>query len=99
VQALFLRHVCAETVVVGHGLENDLRALRVLHGRVLDTAIMYPNPRGPQFKPALKVLASRFLKRSIQARTAPPRTAPPPATRNPARHKCTPPAHPSGPGT
>jgi hypothetical protein len=32
-QALFLRHVSADTLLVGHGLENDLRALKVLHGR------------------------------------------------------------------
>jgi RNA exonuclease 1 len=36
--------VCAfigpNTVLVGHGLENDLRALRLLHRRVIDTAVV-----------------------------------------------------------
>ncbi|KAJ9528653.1 hypothetical protein QJQ45_020370 [Haematococcus lacustris] len=33
VQAMFLQHVHAETLLVGHGLENDLRALKVIHAR------------------------------------------------------------------
>lgn len=54
-QALFLSHVCSDTLLVGHALDNDLRVLRVLHSRVLDTSIMYPHPRGPPYKSALKV--------------------------------------------
>ena len=44
-QARFLEHVAAETLLVGHALENDLRVLKVTHGRVLDTAIMFPHPK------------------------------------------------------
>jgi len=29
-----------ETIVVGHGVENDLKALRIVHKRVIDTAIV-----------------------------------------------------------
>ena len=29
-----------ETIIVGHGLENDLRALRLVHDKVIDTAIV-----------------------------------------------------------
>lgn len=29
-----------ETILVGHGLENDLRALRIVHLAVIDTAIV-----------------------------------------------------------
>lgn len=65
-QELFKSHVCADTLLVGHALDNDLRVLRVLHGRVLDTSVMYPHPRGPPYKSALKVLCRKFLKRSIQ---------------------------------
>ena len=54
-QALFMQHVSAETLLVGHSLDNDLLALRIVHARVLDTAIMYPHPRGPPYKSALKV--------------------------------------------
>jgi hypothetical protein len=65
-QELLLQHISAETLLVGHALENDLQALRLLHAKVVDTAIMFPHPRGPPYKSALKVLAERFLRRSIQ---------------------------------
>lgn len=36
-----LAQVCSsETILIGHGLENDLKALRLVHDRVLDTAIV-----------------------------------------------------------
>ena len=44
-QERFLTLVGADTLLVGHALENDLRVLRVLHGRVVDTAILYPHPK------------------------------------------------------
>ena len=44
-QERFLALVSAETLLVGHALENDLRVLRCLHGRIVDTAILYPHPK------------------------------------------------------
>lgn len=44
-QAAILRVVGAEDVLVGHSLENDLKALKVVHLRCLDTALMYPHPK------------------------------------------------------
>ena len=29
-------------ILVGHELSNDLRALRLVHGRVIDTAVLFP---------------------------------------------------------
>lgn len=58
--------VSAKTILVGHSLENDLRALRVVHGNVADTALLFPHERGPPSKKALRVLALAFLNRSIQ---------------------------------
>ncbi|KAK9835492.1 hypothetical protein WJX74_001422 [Apatococcus lobatus] len=66
IQRMFCQHVQAETLLVGHGLENDLAALKMTHARNIDTSIIFPHPRGPPFKPALRVLASKFLKRTIQ---------------------------------
>ena len=51
---------------VGHSLENDLRGLRMLHMNVLDTAVLYSHPRGPPYRPALRVLCERHLNRKIQ---------------------------------
>jgi hypothetical protein len=37
-----------------HRLDNDLKALRLIHTRIIDTAIMYPHERGPPYRRALK---------------------------------------------
>eukprot|EP00698_Gefionella_okellyi_P015550 TRINITY_DN438_c0_g1_i1.p1 TRINITY_DN438_c0_g1~~TRINITY_DN438_c0_g1_i1.p1 ORF type:complete len:562 (+),score=119.93 TRINITY_DN438_c0_g1_i1:50-1687(+) len=65
-QEQFLQIVSANTIVVGHSLENDLNALRVCHQMVADTAILFADQRGATFKPALKWLANRYLSTEIQ---------------------------------
>ena len=55
--------------LVGHSLENDLRALRLPWPRVLDTSLLYPlrlRLEGPPSKASLRSLTARFLGRSIQ---------------------------------
>eukprot|EP00249_Psilotum_nudum_P018283 c26728_g2_i1 orf=54-1868(+) len=66
VQKEIVKLVSSETILVGHSLESDLIALKIIHKRVIDTALMYQHPRGPLFKPALRILASHFLQRRIQ---------------------------------
>ncbi|KAJ0025405.1 hypothetical protein Pint_08019 [Pistacia integerrima] len=66
IQEEFLKLVYKETILVGHSLENDLLALKISHGSVIDTAVLYKHPRGGSFKTALRVLAKRFLSREIQ---------------------------------
>eukprot|EP00887_Chlorella_sp_A99_P005460 scaffold1.g5460.t1 len=74
VQAAFCRLVRAETLLVAHSGENDLKALKargegvvcICHSNVLDTSVLFPHPRGGTYKSALRVLASRFLARTIQ---------------------------------
>ncbi len=110
--------MCCDTLLVGHSLDNDLIALKLVHSKVggrragerepfcllfshagclrsslhlpctschltishppphpnpprappkvLDTAVMFPHPRGPPYKSALRMLTQRHLKRSIQ---------------------------------
>ena len=55
-----------DTIIVGHGLENDLKALRIVHLNILDTAILYPHPAGLPFRNALRNLAAEVLKKFIQ---------------------------------
>jgi RNA exonuclease 1 len=43
-----------DTIIVGHGLENDLRALRLVHCQVIDTAVVFPHDKGPPFRRALR---------------------------------------------
>lgn len=45
VQARFLELVPAEAILVGHALENDLKALKVVHMRCIDTGALYPHPK------------------------------------------------------
>ncbi|KAI9508949.1 Rexo1 protein [Russula earlei] len=59
--------ISADTILIGHALDNDLRALRMVHRRVVDTAVLFPHPRGPPYRRALRDLTKEYLSRSIQA--------------------------------
>jgi RNA exonuclease 1 len=63
---LMEKFIFQETWLVGHSLTSDLNALRLVHHRVIDTAILYPHPRGFPFKTSLKYLTKTFLNREIQ---------------------------------
>lgn len=45
VQGRFLELVPAEAILVGHALENDLKALKVVHMRCIDTGALFPHPK------------------------------------------------------
>ncbi|KDO33820.1 hypothetical protein SPRG_01699 [Saprolegnia parasitica CBS 223.65] len=66
IQAKVLDLVTSDTILVGHSIENDLLALRLLHRRVLDTSLLYPHPKGPPFRSALRFLTATYLKLQIQ---------------------------------
>ncbi|XP_073504075.1 RNA exonuclease 5 isoform X2 [Phyllobates terribilis] len=51
-------------VLVGHSLNNDLRALQMIHPNVIDTSLLFAPYPGRRFK--LKFLAQVILKREIQ---------------------------------
>ncbi|GAA5891701.1 hypothetical protein JCM6882_006172 [Rhodosporidiobolus microsporus] len=55
-----------ETVFVGHGVENDLRALRLVHFKVIDTAILFPHPNGGTWRYSLRNLTKDILGKFIQ---------------------------------
>lgn len=69
IQTLFLKYVPAEAILVGHSIENDLLALKILHHRIIDTAALYPHPKGLPFRSALRFLTSTYLNRAIQTGT------------------------------
>ncbi|KAI8644964.1 hypothetical protein BD408DRAFT_412430 [Parasitella parasitica] len=56
-------------ILVGHGLENDLKALQLAHPYCVDTSLLYDHHRGPPYKPSLRFLARSYLKRNIQERS------------------------------
>ncbi|KAJ8953920.1 hypothetical protein NQ318_019160 [Aromia moschata] len=69
VQEDLIRLIRQKTILVGHGLENDLRALKIVHTNVVDTAVVFPHIKGLPFKRSLKSLAASFLRREIQRGT------------------------------
>ncbi|ORZ39936.1 ribonuclease H-like domain-containing protein, partial [Catenaria anguillulae PL171] len=54
-----------QTILVGHGLENDLKALRLVHYLIVDTSELFRKHEADR-KPSLKKLADSILARSIQ---------------------------------
>lgn len=59
------KFINSETILIGHGLENDLITMRLFHKNVIDSAILYP--KGLSMKYSLKDLAFTYLDRKIQA--------------------------------
>ncbi|RQM10107.1 hypothetical protein DD237_005581 [Peronospora effusa] len=55
-----------DTILVGHSLTSDLRALRMVHPTIADTAILFPHQRGFPFRTSLKYLTKTYLKKDIQ---------------------------------
>ncbi|CAJ2501005.1 Uu.00g038580.m01.CDS01 [Anthostomella pinea] len=70
IQAKLLEILHPRTILMGHSLDSDLKALQMTHPFIVDTALTYPHARGPPLKNSLKFLAQRFLKREIQNRAA-----------------------------
>lgn len=60
----------AQTILIGHSLENDLRALKLIHRTVVDTSIVFPHNYGLPFKRSLKTLSKTYLGRDIQTSEA-----------------------------
>ena len=63
VQKELLQHIHADTIIVGHSLENDLKALRIIHSNVVDTAVVFKLNR---YKRSLKDLSKEHLDMEIQ---------------------------------
>lgn len=53
-----------DSILIGHGLENDVNVMRILHRKIIDTAILYSKGR---FKTSLKNLAFENINRKIQS--------------------------------
>lgn len=70
VQAVLLSMFNAETILIGHSLESDFKALKLIHDVVVDTSVLYPHKMGPPKKRALKTLCIENLKKIIQENDA-----------------------------
>uniref|UniRef100_A0A182IN61 Uncharacterized protein n=1 Tax=Anopheles atroparvus TaxID=41427 RepID=A0A182IN61_ANOAO len=70
VQAVLLSMFNSESILIGHSLESDFRALKLIHDVVVDTSVLYPHKMGPPKKRALKTLCIENLKKIIQENDA-----------------------------
>jgi hypothetical protein len=62
------KHVDMDTILVGHALQNDLDALRIIHPRVVDSSILTSNAVGLKSRTwGLKSLCAEFLGINIQS--------------------------------
>uniref|UniRef100_A0A034WGM5 Putative exonuclease GOR-like protein n=1 Tax=Bactrocera dorsalis TaxID=27457 RepID=A0A034WGM5_BACDO len=66
VQKDLLQLIDADTILIGHSMENDLRVLKIVHKKVVDTAHEFPHPLGFPYRHSLKNLTKKYLKRDIQ---------------------------------
>ncbi|KAL0144963.1 rexo1 protein [Mucor lusitanicus] len=63
------KHIDQDTIIVGHGLENDLNALRIVHTNVIDTVALFPHKNGLPYRNSLRGLTAAHLKKFIQTGT------------------------------
>ena len=66
IQSKLLTLLTPSAVLLGHSLESDLNALKLTHPFIVDTALIYPHPRGPPLRSSLKFLTQKYLHREIQ---------------------------------
>jgi RNA exonuclease 1 len=67
IQVRLLSMIDEDDILVGHSLENDLRALRMVHDKIIDTAVLFRGANGRKF--SLKHLSNVLLQRKIQCGT------------------------------
>jgi len=66
VQNDLLAMISSSTIIIGHALHNDFRALRLVHDRIADTAALFPHRSGLPNRSALRWLAHSILHKSVQ---------------------------------
>nr|CDS29878.1 RNA exonuclease NEF sp [Hymenolepis microstoma] len=55
-----------DAILVGHSIENDLKALKIFHPYLIDTSVLFNSSNHRKAKPKLRFLAQVFLGKSIQ---------------------------------
>lgn len=64
IQVRLLAMIDEQDILVGHSLENDLQALRLVHDKVIDTSVIFRGSNGRKF--SLKHLSLVLLQKKIQ---------------------------------
>lgn len=66
VQAVLLSLFNSNTILIGHSLESDFKALKLIHSTVVDTSVVFPHKMGLPYKRALRTLMAEYLNKIIQ---------------------------------
>ncbi|KAI2638848.1 hypothetical protein GGS26DRAFT_360351 [Hypomontagnella submonticulosa] len=61
--------ISPDTPLIGHGLENDLNAARIIHPTCVDTILLFPHRRGLPHRNGLRMLMDTLLNQKIQQET------------------------------
>ena len=64
IQVRLLSMIDQNDIIVGHSLENDLRALRLVHKKIVDTSVIFRGINGRKF--SLRHLSNVLLNKKIQ---------------------------------
>mmetsp|Transcript_9032 Transcript_9032/g.19565 ORF Transcript_9032/g.19565 Transcript_9032/m.19565 type:complete len:808 (-) Transcript_9032:62-2485(-) len=64
IQLHLLSLIDKDDILIGHSLENDLRALRLVHGKIVDTSVTFRGINGRKF--SLRHLSNVLLQKKIQ---------------------------------
>jgi hypothetical protein len=63
--------ISPSTPLIGHAIENDLGAMRIIHPTIIDTVLLFPHSRGPlPMRNGLKMLMRQLLNKDVQVETA-----------------------------
>lgn len=65
-RSLLFNLISPTTPLIGHALENDLNATRIIHPCIIDTCLLYPHVRGLPLRHGLKYLMKKYLNKDIQ---------------------------------
>ncbi|KAL8790048.1 MAG: hypothetical protein Q9195_006550 [Heterodermia aff. obscurata] len=65
-RSLLFNFISPTTPLIGHALENDLNATRIIHPCIIDTCLLYPHVRGLPMRHGLKYLMKKYLDKDIQ---------------------------------
>lgn len=63
---LLTSYLTPSTPLIGHAIENDLNATRLVHPTIIDTVLLFRHPRGLPFRFGLRALALQHLGKRIQ---------------------------------
>lgn len=65
-RSLLFNLISPTTPLIGHALENDLNATRIIHPSIIDTCLLFPHVRGLPMRHGLKALMKRYLDKDVQ---------------------------------